>query len=285
MLSDRTLVEMAGQLVGVPGVVAVTLGGSRARGDHTPGSDVDLGLYYIRPLDVTALAEVARGWAGPGATVTEPGGWGPWVDGGAWLRVDDVAVDWIYRELGRVERSVDAALAGRTARHTQLGHPFGVPDYAYAAELALARVLADTDGRLEVCRGRLGGFPPALGEALLRGLDQADFLVMVARKAVQRRDTVFVAACLAESVLLVALAVHGGAGSWVTHEKGALASASRLGTAPAGLAGRAGRLVGGLGDTDDSLSAAVDGVAALVAEARVTTRRGDGPPPRSTARS
>ena len=60
MLSDERLRGLAGRLVGVPGVVGVLLGGSRARGDHTPASDVDLGLYYRPPLDVAALGALAR---------------------------------------------------------------------------------------------------------------------------------------------------------------------------------------------------------------------------------
>jgi hypothetical protein len=200
--------------------------------------------------------------------------------------VDGVAVDWIYRELVRVEDGVRAALAGRVTRHVQLGHPFGVPAYAYAAELALARVLADPDVRLDRCRRRLETFPAALGEALVRQLDQAAFLVRVAGKAAGREDTAFVAACLAEAVLVVALAVHGAAGSWVTHEKGAVRTADRLPTAPDRLAVRVGRLLGGLGDDPTRLRAAVDGVAALVEEARMTTtRRGASPPRPSTARS
>ena len=45
-LDDEQLTELAGRLVEVPGVVAVLLGGSRARGDHLAESDFDLGLYY-----------------------------------------------------------------------------------------------------------------------------------------------------------------------------------------------------------------------------------------------
>ncbi|GHJ43991.1 hypothetical protein Cs7R123_13330 [Catellatospora sp. TT07R-123] len=39
----------------VRGVVAVVLGGSRARGEHRPDSDYDYGLYYRGELDVDAL--------------------------------------------------------------------------------------------------------------------------------------------------------------------------------------------------------------------------------------
>jgi Nucleotidyltransferase domain len=52
----------------IPGVLAVTLGGSRARGEHRPDSDWDFGLYYrgrLNPDDVRGL-----GW--PGTVVRYP---------------------------------------------------------------------------------------------------------------------------------------------------------------------------------------------------------------------
>lgn len=129
---DRWLSDLARRLTTVPGIVGVTLGGSRARGTHTPESDTDLGLYYRPPLDVERLGELARDVAGPGARVTAPGEWGPWVDGGAWPTVDGAAVDWIYRHVDRVHGSWDAAQAGRVRFHAQVGHPLGVPDFASA---------------------------------------------------------------------------------------------------------------------------------------------------------
>jgi predicted nucleotidyltransferase len=46
---------MAAALAGVPGVAAVTLGGSRARGEQRADSDWDIGVYYREPLDVDGL--------------------------------------------------------------------------------------------------------------------------------------------------------------------------------------------------------------------------------------
>lgn len=40
------IADMAARLTAVPGIRAVALGGSRARGTHRPDSDWDLGLYY-----------------------------------------------------------------------------------------------------------------------------------------------------------------------------------------------------------------------------------------------
>lgn len=85
---DR-LPEIAHRLARIPGIVGVTLGGSRARGAHRADSDYDLGLYYRphTPPDTDALRRLAGELTGGPVEVTEPGGWGPWVDGGAWLTI------------------------------------------------------------------------------------------------------------------------------------------------------------------------------------------------------
>jgi predicted nucleotidyltransferase len=112
MLDDGALQALAERLVGMPGELGVMLGGSRARGDHDADSDVDLGLYYRPPLDTTALRELARSVATARSDpaepeLTEPGEWGPWVDGGGWPTIDGLPVDWIYRDIDRVRRSAD----------------------------------------------------------------------------------------------------------------------------------------------------------------------------------
>jgi predicted nucleotidyltransferase len=59
-VDDQLLARITPALAGVPGVGAVVLGGSRARGTATENSDYDLGLYFRRgrPLDTEAVDEV-----------------------------------------------------------------------------------------------------------------------------------------------------------------------------------------------------------------------------------
>lgn len=61
MAAQSLIDTIADRIAGVGGVSAVVLGGSRARGMHTPGSDIDLGIYYHpdRPLDLQVLAQLA----------------------------------------------------------------------------------------------------------------------------------------------------------------------------------------------------------------------------------
>jgi hypothetical protein len=268
VISEAELHDLAARLVAVDGIVGVLLGGSRARGDHAPESDVDLGLYYRPPLDVAALGELAREVAGPGATVTEPGGWGPWVDGGGWLTVAGTDVDWLYRDLDRVRSAWADAQAGRYAFHAQVGHPLGVPDFAYAGEVALGVVLADPTGLLGRLQEETRAYPPRLADALVAGLWEASFLLDIARKAVTRRDTTYIAGCLFRVAALCAYALHGRAGRWLINEKGAVAAAGRLNLAPAGFAHQAHGLLASLGTTADELTAALDAAADLLAATR-----------------
>jgi hypothetical protein len=263
-LSDARLGELAARLVEVPGVVGVLLGGSRARGTHTPESDTDLGLYYQPPLDVGALGELARTVAGPRAQVTEPGEWGPWVDGGGWLTVDGCAVDWIYRDLDRVKAAWGDAEQGRYAFHQQPGHPLGVPDFAYAGEVALGVVLADPAGELAALRERTAVYPPALAEALVAGLWEADFLIAGGRKGVTRSDAAWVAGCLFRAMGVCAHALHGAAGRWLVHEKGAIAAAAALPGAPERFKERVDAAFAGVDGDPVHLTAALDAAADLV---------------------
>ena len=80
---------LAVELMALPGVLAVTLGGSRAQGTHRPDSDWDYAVYYRGTFDPGCLR--AKGWPGQ---VSEVGGWGGGVmNGGAWLTIEGRRVD------------------------------------------------------------------------------------------------------------------------------------------------------------------------------------------------
>jgi len=269
LISNERLGDLAGRLVRISGVVGVMLGGSRGRGEHIAESDVDLGLYYRAELDVGALGELAREVAGPDARVTARGEWGPWVDGGGWLSIAGTAVDWLYRDLDRVHASWRQAETGDFTFHAQGGHPLGVPDFAYAGEVALGVVLADPTGELTDLHRVTGHYPSRLGEALVAGLWEASFLIRIARKAVSRGDTTYVAGCLFRAVGMCAHALHGHAGRWLINEKGAVASAAKTPGAPADFAARAHGVLAQLGASSDELSTALDAATALVHDVTV----------------
>ena len=87
MQHDPLLARIIPALADVPGVAAIALGGSRARGTARDASDHDIGLYFSagQPLDTDRLVVVAKTMVDDpnAAAVTPVGGWGPWIIGSA----------------------------------------------------------------------------------------------------------------------------------------------------------------------------------------------------------
>ena len=198
---------LAARLAAIPGVVAVTLGGSRATNTAVAGSDWDFGLYYrdrIDPADIVAL-----GWPGK---VFAPGEWGRIVNGGAWLTVGGTKVDLIYRDLDEVLRWTAAAADGRFEIHREVGYVAGIATYVLAGELALGRVLAGDLPR--------PAFPPKLREtAPTAWFRLAAGALHFAEVYAGRQDRVACLANLCQAVLAAAQGRLAAAGEWVLNEK------------------------------------------------------------------
>ncbi|MGW1173274.1 nucleotidyltransferase domain-containing protein [Kitasatospora sp. NPDC002543] len=258
----RAIIEsMAAQLTRVPGVVGVMLGGSRARGEERPESDWDLGVYYRGVLDLDALRELA----GPEVEVAGPGGWGPWVNGGAWLRVDGVAVDWILRDLDRVGQVWADCREGRFEVGTQAGHPLGFWSPCYPGEIALGQQLADPTGELARLKRQTADYPEPLREALTAAVWEAGFLLETAAKSAVRADVLHVSLCLSRAVGILVQALYAHHRRWCLNEKGALAVAELLPDTPRDFGAVARGLLASPGGSANEL-------AATVARARELTR-------------
>jgi hypothetical protein len=266
---------MAGRLAEIPGVVAVALGGSRAIGTHRPDSDVDLGLYYRGSLDVTALRNLAAEVAGEVLGISEVGGWGPWVNGGAWLVIDGMRVDWIYRDLDRVAAIWAECCAGRYEIGIQAGHPLGYYSHIYPGEVALCQVLADPTGELTRLRAETQHYPAALADALVAATWEPQLLLYGASShGAASADAFFAAGCLFRAIGVLAQALHGHHRRWVTTEKRLIEAAGRLAAAPPDFARRAHAILGRTGTTPDEIAATVAAARELVADtlARLPSR-------------
>ena len=263
-----SVAAMASRLTRLPGIEAVALGGSRARGTHRPDSDWDLGVYYRGAPDLDALTALASDVQGAPAEVAGPGGWGPWVNGGAWLTVDGVAVDWILRDLDRVESVWSDCREGRYEVGIQPGHPLGFWSPCYVGEVALGRVLEDPRGDLASLQEAVRAYPDPLRRALTGAVWEADFSVASARKSAPSGDTLHVSLCLARAFGVLAQALHAHHRVWCLNEKGALASAAALPGTPADFAARVSKALRGLD------AAAVETAAGVVRDVRAVLDRG-----------
>lgn len=270
-MDDAALTALAERLVAIDGVVAVALGGSRARGTHRPDSDIDLGLYYRGGLDVDQLRELAAKVSGQPVEITNPGGWGPWVNGGGWLTVNGRRVDWIYRDLDRVRRVWADCGRGRYEVGVQAGHPLGFYSHAYAGEVALCRALADPSGQLTDLQAQTRAYPPALAQALVDGLWEADFAAGLARYGASAVDPTYAAGCLFRAVGVACHALHGHGRKWLINEKGMVASAGRLAAAPPRFTERAHAVLAEVGHSAEQISKAISEAASLVEQVRAAT--------------
>src|SRR5262249_49218380 len=170
-MPQQLAARIAARLAEVEGVVAVALGGSCARPGADEHADVDLGIYYHpeRPLAVEALRVLAAELDERGTpdAVTDVGAWGPWINGGAWLRVGARRVHSLYRDLARVATTIEDCRAGRTTCDHQLGHPDGFHNHIYAAEVHHAVPLFDPLTALATLQQRVATYPRALKRALV----------------------------------------------------------------------------------------------------------------------
>ena len=205
---------LAQRLQAIPGVVAVTLGGSRARGTHRADSDWDFGLYYRGRLD----ADPVRALGFPG-TVVDPGTWGRLMNGGAWWTIDGVKVDVLYRDFDVVEYWYSQAEHGRFEVDDLLGYQAGFPAYALVGELALGRQLTGEPLPHPSFPG------PLRVQAARNWRWRAAFHRDYAKQHTARGDSRAAAALCTRADLEEARARMADRGQWVLNEKGLLARA------------------------------------------------------------
>jgi predicted nucleotidyltransferase len=242
---DTFLAHVTERLAGLPKVLAVALGGSRASGTHRPDSDWDLAIYYRSGFSPDSLR--ALGWPGK---VSELGGWGGGVfDGGAWLFVDGRHVDVHYRNLDHVELRLAEASRGQFEIERLMFHLAGIPTYLVVAELALCRVL----------RGELPrpDYPEALrGTASRRWWDDARMTLDYARAAhATRNHLADCAGAIALASCQAAHAILAARGQWITNEKALLDRAGLRGID---------RVLSGLAPEPPALVTAVDAATSLL---------------------
>ncbi|HEY1016338.1 MAG TPA: nucleotidyltransferase domain-containing protein [Herpetosiphonaceae bacterium] len=257
------------RLRGIGGLDAIALGGSRARGSHTPASDIDIGLYYdpAAGLDLAALAAATAELDDQHREdlLTEPGGWGPWINGGGWLRIHGTPVDFIYRDRAQVAAVINECREGRITLDYQPGHPFAFVSSIYLAETAVCQPLHDPRGQLATLKALANPYPPALQRALIDRLWwETDFSVRIANKGVSRGDSAYVAGSCYRGVACLLMSLFALNRQHWLNEKGALALAAQFPIAPPYLQSRVGAVFAQIDESPGALAAAVSLLDSLI---------------------
>lgn len=255
----------------IPGINAVVLGGSHARGRAEPSSDIDLGLFYSEatPFCVQSVRELAKEVNDtPGPVVTDFYGWGPWVNGGAWLTIGGQRVDFIYRNLEHVERIIAQADAGRYEVHYLQQPPFGFFSATYLGEIKVCIPLFDPEGLMDVLKRRVANYPKALRKTLVQDyLFMAEFtLAAFAPKFAARADAYGTAACLTRAVNELVMALFALNRKYPINDKTALAEVAEFECAPGEFGLRVQKALAHLGTSSAELLRGVENITQLFQE-------------------
>jgi predicted nucleotidyltransferase len=268
---NELVMSLANQLATIPGIIAVVLGGSYARGRAQVGSDIDLGLLYsesgLFSLEkIRELAKRVNDTANP--VVSDFYGWGAWVNGGAWLTIGGQRVDLLYRSLEHLERVIADAEAG----HYQVDYlqqpPFGFFSGTYLSEITICIPLIDPEERFVRLKQMVAEYPEALRRALVQDyLWQAEFgLGAFATKYAARGDSYGTVACLARTVNQLVLALFALNQKYPVNDKTVLAEIAEFSKAPQEFGPRVQLTLAQVGSSPAELGAAVERISELLRE-------------------
>lgn len=211
----------------VNGVSAIVLGGSRAKGTHSPQSDIDIGIYYdpAERFDLEALQKVATKIDDSHRENVLTGfyEWGTWINGGGWLRVHNYPVDFLYRDLNKVSQTIDDCLDGKITIDYYPGHPHGFINSIYLAETAHCQVLWDPADKILELKKRTMNYSPIFKEAMMQKfLWETTFSLEAAKKAVLREDISYITGCCFRSVACLNQVLFALNEQYCANEKGAV---------------------------------------------------------------
>jgi predicted nucleotidyltransferase len=270
---EEILSEVVASVSKLDGIVAIVLGGSRARGTADELSDIDLGIYYdaSRPFSTAALGAAAQDLDDRHVSglVTDFGAWGPGVNGGGWLEIRGHHVDFLYRELGAVREAIDECIAGHPRSIYQLGHPLGFHLQIYAGEVHVCQPLYAIGNAIAELKSLVREYPEKFRAAVVtKHMFDAEFEISIAAKPAARGDVMYVAGCLFRAAGFMTLVLYALNREFFLNEKGAFAESRRFAIKPARFHDSVAKILGNVGHTPAELSASVEGFQNIAQEMR-----------------
>jgi predicted nucleotidyltransferase len=258
-------------LKGILGVEAVVLGGSRASGTFNPKSDIDIGIYYSEGslLDLEELNKTATELDDLHRVnlITNIGEWGPWINGGGWITVDEIPTDFLFRDLKKVSAVIDDCLNGNITIDYQPGHPHGFVNAIYAAETFYSKVLWDPNNSISNLKKRIIPYPASIKIGIInKFLWEAGFFITIVKKSLTRNDIVYTTGCIYRIVSCLIQVLYALNETYIMNEKGALEEIDFFQFQPADFIYRVEYILGALSQNTEDVKNAIFNLSTLANE-------------------
>jgi Polymerase beta, Nucleotidyltransferase len=263
---------LSSKLWGLDGAEAIVLGGSHARGNARGDSDIDIAVLYrdSKSIDieqVRVIANEVNDTVDP--VVVGVGGWGPWVNGGAWLTIGGQRVDVLYRSIDAYQRVITEAHLGNAEHDWLQQPPYGFPSVAYLGEIEICRVLLDPRDIVSTLRDQVRPYPIALKNNLISGfLWGAEFTVENTRKPAGRNDAYATLGGITRAAAMLTFALFALNEEYYTTDKGALDLTGAFTVVPQHFTSRMHDAL-----RDPHLGGAVEQLGTLIAETKLLWQR------------
>jgi len=256
------LEQLVGRLSGVPGMAAVVLGGSYASGTQHDASDLDVGLYYreAKPFSIHDIRRMAEGVSEKApATVTGFYEWGAWVNGGAWIFTGMGKVDFLYRNVDQVERTIAESKRGIVHHDYGQQPAYGFYSVIYLAETQICVPLFDPEGVIADLKRAVEVYPSRLAETIIANeLWSAEFTLLHARTFAGQGDVYNTAGCLTRAASSLTQTLFALNGKYYLRDKKAMDALAAFPVFPAGYVQRINRILGCPGENAQELTRSVD---------------------------
>lgn len=265
------LERIVARLSGIAGVQVVVLGGSYASRTQHAASDLDIGIYYRKDapfsIDEIKLAASEFSDASP-AIVTGFYEWGAWVNGGAWLHTTRGKVDFLYRNIDHVRRTIEEACRGITQHDYDQQPTFGFYSVMYLAETNICLPLYDPQGLIAQMKEQVKTYPPALKTSIIKGsLWLAEFSLLFARDFAAKGDVYNTVGCITRVASNLTQALFALNDRYFIRDKQVMETISTFGMKPAEYAVRLQAILACPGGSADTLQTSVEALRTLWQEA------------------
>ena len=250
--------QIVSALRGVPNLEAIALGGSHARGTHRPDSDLDIGLYYreASPFAIDDIRLIAKTLSASGnPTVTGFCEWGPFVNGGVWIDNRSCKIDFLYRNLEQLERTIADSEAGRWDHHFDQQPPFGFRSVTTLGEILHCQPLYDPEDVLAGLKSRVATFPPALKSHIVQStLWAAEFSFLFAEGFARDGDVPNTVACMTRIFHYLVHALFALNECYLVNDKRVAQVIAGFAHCPPDFYARASAILGQAGTTTEALN-------------------------------